>query len=456
MAETYLDMLRGRYDTARTAAESLTTLAANENRALTEAETTSLRGHIDACAALVPQIEQAAEQAERNAAVADAFERAAAGQTATGASGGERNATGAENDEGTENGGGERSGQGGATTRQRDPGHYTRARDGRGMGGHSFFHDLVHAREGDRDSAERLAEHHRALSNASQGAGLVPPVWLTSEFEQIARQGRVLADAVRPYPLGDDPRPITLPRQTAGTDSVIATVTPENTHPSEVNGYNTSTDVVTPQPISGIQVVSRQMVDMDDPAIDGLIYSDMSAVYVTKIEALVAAAMVTAAGSAVTTYASDATNFTAAAAEDGVTDAAFSLWNARKLPATIAAMRVSRWGKFNKFRDTTGRRLYPTDESQIVNGSGKGSLVSPGTVGGLPVLLTDGLGTTGYAETILVARPSDTILFEGKMMRFRYEEVAGPESIKLGIWAYAAVIVRQNANSVRKLTISAA
>jgi hypothetical protein len=72
------------------------------------------------------------------------------------------------------------------------------------------------------------------------------------------------------------------------------------------------------------------------------------------------------------------------------------------------------------------------------------------------VIGTDGLGTSGYAETILVARSQDTILFEGDIMRFRYEEVAGPESVKLGIWAYTAVMVRQTANSVRKLTITAA
>jgi hypothetical protein len=198
------------------------------------------------------------------------------------------------------------------------------------------------------------------------------------------------------------------------------------------------------------------MIDMDDPAIDAFVYGDMLSVYNTKVEAQVCTAMVTAAGSAVTTYASDATNFTASAAEDGVTDAAFGVWNARKLPADIVAMRVLRWGKFNKFRDTSGRRLYPTDESQIVNGSGRGSVTSPGSVGGLPVIGTDGLGTSGYAETILVARSQDTILFEGDMMRFRYEEVAGPESVKLGIWAYTAVMVRQTANSVRKLTISAA
>ena len=42
------------------------------------------------------------------------------------------------------------------------------------------------------------------------------------------------------------------------------------------------------------------------------------------------------------------------------------------------------------------------------------------------------------------------------MLRFRYEEVAGPESVKLGVWAYTAVIVRQAANSVRRVQITAA
>ena len=119
-------------------------------------------------------------------------------------------------------------------------------------------------------------------------------------------------------------------------------------------------------------------------------------------------------------------------------------------------MRVSRWGRFNKFRDTAGRRLYPTDEGQLVNVSGRGSVKVPGTVGGLAVAATDGLGIGGatYPESILVFRSADTILFEGSMLRFRYEEVAGPESVKLGVWAYSAVIVRQAANSVRRIAIT--
>lgn len=474
---TLIERLRAQYEAARTAADEITNRAANDGehgRALTAEEGVELQRHVDTATALVPQITGEVERLERDRQTQDMFARvqiAAPGANVNTPPTQVRNTGGPVEPLGVSAGAdgadaddarirAQIGATGNATTQDRDPGIYVRSQsvetgDHRGERVHSFFHDLVHASEGDTGARERLGTHHRALSNASQGAGLVPPVWLTTEFEYLARQGRVLSDVVRHYPLGADPRPITLPRQTAGTDSVIGAVSPENTHPSETNGINTTTDVVTPVPTSGIQVVSRQMIDMDDPAIDAFVYGDMLSVYNTKVEAAVCTAMVTAAGSAVTTYASDATNFTASAAEDGVTDAAFGVWNARKMPADIVAMRVLRWGKFNKFRDTSGRRLYPTDESQLVNASGRGSVTSPGSVGGLPILGTDGLGTTGYAETILVARSQDTILFEGDMMRFRYEEVAGPESVKLGIWAYTAVMVRQTANSVRKLTISA-
>ncbi|HEU5456790.1 MAG TPA: hypothetical protein VFU85_14025, partial [Nocardioides sp.] len=102
-------------------------------------------------------------------------------------------------------------------------------------------------------------------------------------------------------------------------------------------------------------------------------------------------------------------------------------------------------------------RLYPA-EGEMVNVSGRGSVMVPGTVGGLGVAVTDGLGVGGatYPENILVLRAADTILFEGDVLRFRYEEVAGPESVKLGVWAYSAVIVRQAATSVRRIQITAA
>jgi HK97 family phage major capsid protein len=343
------------------------------------------------------------------------------------------------------------------TTQDRDPGHYRSAKEG---GAHSFFHDMVYARADvadDVDARTRLNEHQRALSTGVAGAGIVPPKWLTEEFAPIARQERGIANAVRHIDLGDDPRPMTLPGQTAGTDAAIAEQATENTHPSETDGYATGTVTVTPKPTSGIQVVSRQMIDMTTPAVDELIYADMLAVYDEKIEAAVSTALVTAAGTAVTTFATEAAFVTGTAALDAMVDLEFAVWAARKLPADLTVMRIPRWGKFRKLRDTTGRSLIPPEfaRQQMVNVNGVGTVAARGQIEDLAVIPTAGLGTTAYPESILGMRARDTILFEGAVQRFRFEEVAGPESVKLGIWAYTAVTVRY-ASSVKRIVVTAA
>lgn len=421
--------------------------AANANdgagRELTEAELAAVSADRERAEALASEIEQLVEDELRAA-------RVAAGYADIGAPAEQQNAGTGETE-----GEHERSEHDTSSTsaQDRDPGHYRSVTEG---GENSFFADIVRAREGDGEAATRLQEHNRALSTGVAGAGIVPPRWLIEEYEAIARQGRVVAELVRRIEI-TNPAPMTLQRQTAGTDGVLAEQATENTHPSETDAFATTVDVVTPKPTSGIQVVSRQMIDMTNPAADALIFGDMLSVYNRKIEDKVTAALVTAAGTATVAIATE-TAFTAAAAEDAITDAAIAVWNARKLPADVVAMRTSRWGRFMKFRDTAGRRLYPA-EGEMVNISGRGSVTVPGTVGGLAVGVTDGLGIgagTGYPESILVFRSADTILFEGNMLRFRYEEVAGPESVKLGVWAYSAVIVRQAANSVRRVQITAA
>ena len=435
---------REEFRTVHERARGVVETAAGENdgagRDLTEAELAAVTADRERAEALSEEIEQLVEDELRAA-------RVAAGYAEIGAPTETENAGGQGEHERTEHD------TSGTTAQDRDPGHYRSAAEG---GEHSFFTDLVRAREGDEESARRLQEHNRALSTTVSGAGIVPPRWLTQEYEALARQGRVVADMVRHIPISD-PTPMTLPRQTAGTDAVLAEQATENTHPSETDAFATTTDVVTPKPTSGIQVVSRQMIDATNPAVDALIYGDMLSVYNRKIEDKTTAALVTAAGAAAATIASDATNFTAAAAEDAITDAAIAVWNARKLPADALAMRISRWGRFMKFRDKTGRRLYPA-EGEMVNISGRGSVQVPGSVGGMGVAATDGLGIGGvtYPENILVFRSGDTILFEGSVLRFRYEEIAGPESVKLGVWAYSAVIVRQAASSVRRVQITAA
>lgn len=426
----YLKRQRDQYDAIKTSIEGLQTRAASENRDLTEDELRSVTEQAATAKTLATQIEDLTEIENRSAKVA---------QLAVSVSG---------DGDGTEN-----RRVSNTTAVDRDPGHYRSEKDG---GKHSFFGDLYHSRSnGDEQAAARLTEHNRALSTGSHGPGVVPPHWLTEEFELLARQGRSLANAVRNIPLGDDPRPLTLPKQTAGTDAVVAEQASENTAVGGADAWDSDVDTVTPKPTAGKQTVSRQMLDMSNPAIDQLIFGDLIAVYNDKVEAKVGSALITAAGTAVTTFANEAAFNASGAAIDSVIDLGIAVRNARKRPADVLAMAVNRWGKFKKLKDSSGRPLIPSSTAGPMNVFGVGSVSMDGQIEDLGVIATDGIPST-YPESYLALRASDTLLFESNVLRFRFEEVSGPESIVLGIWGYTAVIVRQAGKSAKRVQITAA
>ncbi|GAA2543700.1 phage major capsid protein [Pseudonocardia hydrocarbonoxydans] len=432
MTNPYLVRRRADYDTLRQGIEAIQIRAATEGRDLTEAELTSVRSQGEQAQALAAEITDLTEIHNRHAAVASMAADLAEPTETRAVSG--------------------------TTTRDRDPGHYRSETDG---GRHSFFADLYRSRaQGDEDAGRRLTEHTRALSTGTNGPGVVPPRWLTDEFELLARQGRSLANAVRNIPLGDDPRPITLPKQTVGTDTVVAEQAAENNPVVGTDVWDSDVDTVTPRPTAGKQIVSRQMIDMASPAIDQLIYGDLLSVYNDQIERKVGAALITAAGAAITTFATEAAfngTLPAVPAYDAVVDTSLAVWNARKRPADLLAMTVNRWGKFKKLKDSTGRPLIPASTAGPMNVVGVGSVAMAGQLDELGVIATDGIGSgTAYPESVLALRASDTLLFESNVTRFRFEEVVGPESVVLGIWAYSAVIVRQSGKSVKRFVVTAA
>lgn len=448
MPNAYLAKLRQDYDTQKSAITALQETAVSESRDLTEEELTSIRGMSSNCESLHGQItaltdievrdRKVQEEAARIVGAADTEavrNRSDAVLTSVGGTPAQRQTTAV------------------SATRaiDRDPGHYTRSAP------NSFFGDLTRARAGDDDSARRLAEHNRALSTGTgnAGAGIVPPHWLVEEYEALARQGRALASAVRNIGLGSDPRPITLPKQTTGTDAEVVEQSAENAATEDDDAWASDVDTVTPKPTTGIQIVSRQMLDMSSPAIDALIYGDMIAAYNLKVEKKVGAAMVTAAGSAVTTFATNAAFNNEQDASDAVIDAAIAVRNTRKLPADLIAMGVVRYGEFLKLKDADGRPLIPDASNGPMNAIGVGTVQVDGRMHGLGLIATDGVSTGSFPESIIVARAADTILFESDTLRFRYEEPLGPESVKLGIWGYTACIVRQT-GSVKRIVVTAA
>lgn len=423
----YLLAQREKFDALRSSIEGLQTRATTEKRDLTEDELRSVTEQAASAKVLAAQIEDLTEIESRNAKVAKLAVDVAPEQTQ------DRSVST-------------------TSTKDRDPGHYRK--DGK----QSFFGDLFAARSlQDETAMRRLAEHNRALDMATEGPGVIPPVWMSSEFVELARQQRRVSAAVRNIPLSSA-APISMPRQSAS--AAVAEQSAENDPTSFTDAWDSAVDTVSPKATSGGQKISRQMLDSSNPAIDALIYSDLIGEYNEAVEAKVVAAMVTAAGSAVATYATEAAwdagldPLVATYVGDAILDTAIAVRNARKLPADILVASVNRYGSLLKIKDSTGRPLIPPDSGGAVNVIGSGTVQVDGRLNGLGVLASDGV--VQYPESLLVARASDTILFESPVLRFRYDEPDGPEIIRLGIWAYTAVYVKHSGKSVKRIAITAA
>lgn len=470
---TYLQKLRAEYLRRSTAVTQLRQAAVDANRDLTAVEEQTITDHVNRCNELYPQIEAAAQQETRASTVSalattipglDDTENANTGEGTQ-----NRNASdpAAAATDGTPAGGGTQmrnlaGGGAPATTAPRDPGHY-RQGGAAAVEARSFFSDLYRSLptvHNDTDARKRLAEHTahmRALTTVAAGSGIVPPRWLTEEYDKIARQSRAVANAVRQIDLAGNPAPLTLPKQVAGTDAVVAEQAQENDPVAGTDAFDTDVDVVIPRPTAGKQIVSRQMLEAGSPAADALIFADLLDVYNLKVEYKVGAALVAAAGTAVTTFATEAAFAAQGAAWDAAVDIAIEVWDKRKFPADFYTSGVKRWGAFKKLKDADGRPLIPARSGGLVNVIGQGDTRSAGDLDGLPYIPTDGVSITGtYPQSVLAVRASDTILFEDSVRRFRFDEQVGPESIVLGVWGYTAVIVRQVGKSVKRFVVTAA
>ena len=434
----YLRSLVTEYDNLRTSIGNVRQAALNENRALTQAESTSVTEMGTRARGLSEQIQVIGEEETRDAAV-----HAMAAQVG-GADGGAGN--GAE--------GGTRA-QGGAQTRQRDPGHYRSIKDG---GKLSFFGDIYKAQFGDNDARQRLAEHTRSIDTAGEGAGVIPPKWMTDLYEDLPRQGRSLANAVRNIPLGDDPRPMSIPRQTAGATTGGAPITADqaevtNSTPntSFTDAWDSAVTTVTPLATTGGQIVTRQLLDMSNPSIDLLIFGDLVEAYNDAVETKVATA-IASLGSALfalegITPITDADHYNRVAIQ-----AAMQVRQNRKRPPTIFAMSNIRYGEVLGLVDSTGRPLVPAPQQgqQFVNVAGVGSVAVDGFWHGLGIVATAGFTAD---DRFWAVRSQDVILFESNMYRFRYEQPLGPDLVKLGIWAYTATHVRFGTTPVKRVEI---
>lgn len=434
-ANPYLEAKIQAFDNADKAARDIQARATKAARDLTPAELEQIKTFGEDAAKLGEEIATLSEIETRNAKT-----RKMAADIAGGGDDADDDA-----DDDTDADAPKTRGVGGAKTRQRDPGHYRSLQAG---GKQSFFGDLYRSANGDQDAARRQVEHMRFLDTAGEGTGVIAPKWLTDEYAELPRQGRALASAVRNIPLGDDPRPLTLPKQTSGSDAAVAEQAAEGDPTSDTDGWDSDVDTVIPKPTSGAQIVTRQLLDMSSPSIDLLIYGDLIGAYNDKVELKVCQA-IAAVGSSLPSIdnddVTDITHYNRVAI-----DAAMQIRQNRKRPPDAYTMSNIRYGKVLGLVDTTGRPLVPDASAGPMNVAGVGSVQTDGRWHGMGIIASAGFPQDDRFWALHLA---SILLFESNMLRFRYEQPLGPEKVRMGIWAYSAVLVRYGTTAVKRVEI---
>jgi HK97 family phage major capsid protein len=316
----------------------------------------------------------------------------------------------------------------------------------------SFFRDLMHAQlDGDPNAGDRLRRHNqmqmRAAGTTTTGAGIIPPTWLFEEFAIIAHGARPWADTLRRVGI-TDANPVNIGVQVAPGAAVTQQAS-ENTIPND-GSFNVNLLTTSPKTYTGKVDVSRQLLDGSNPAVDGIVYADCMGSYNEQIEQAVVAAFEAATGFAATiTFPGTAPVY--ANLFDTFIDAAASVRKHRKAAPKVVFCSEGAWAFMAKEKDSQNRPLVTTGYHGPVNAYGLGEAVTYGQIAGEVVGLQVVASWAGVDNHLYVIKADDSLLLESSTFNFRYEEVLGPESIRLGVWGYAAPVIARYPAAIAKV-----
>lgn len=340
--------------------------------------------------------------------------------------------------------------------------------------GHSLVRDLWAAKE-DRDheadarvrkfAAQQAEAAQFATVNRTVGANVIPPGYRPDLYVPQLFQGRPLWSMVRTGTLSDA-TPFALPTFTSATGASADHV--EGTNPTD-GSLTIGTRTVTPGAISGRFIITREIVDAANPAIDEIAAAAMRESYSQQTEAKLYTELngangqggtITAgfvpSGVAVTTATGvGSTGAAGVALLDTVRDQLVAYPFRRFASPDRLALSLEAAQQLAKAKDGQGRPLLPRI----------GATNATGTVGTLDQAFDiDGLaGRPAWSMTGNAAGDADTLLWnsadvwawESPLLTFRYDERSGPALIELALFGYFAVrILRPSGISAVRLTVT--
>lgn len=333
----------------------------------------------------------------------------------------------------------------------------------------SFFRDLVGARQGDWEAAERLhrnnadgeaRERRDGTTGATSMGSFIPPVWLVNETAELARAGRILAELVTPAgpPQSNSE---TVPRVTTG--SSVASQASENAAVSE-------TDILTAQltrstvTIAGQQDVSIQSLELPSAGLtDRLIFADLRSAYEAELDRQILRGSgaagellgITAVSGVNTITYTDATP-TVGELYSKLADAIQQAAVGRKLPPSAIVMHPRRWGWITAALDTSNRPLVVPSGGAFNAAATFASAAREGRVGemqGLPVYADSNVATNlgaGTNEDLIVTfHGPSVILREGPVQtRILPDVLSGTLGVRLQLYAFCGLFSARYPQSI--------
>src|SRR5664280_3294390 len=332
----------------------------------------------------------------------------------------------------------------------------------------SFFGDLISARSGDANAADRLRTNNQETrTNAGlgsytsgHGADFSPPSYL--DVVTQARAGSTFANLVHQEELPTGVSSVNLPRVLSTGGTTVATQNPQNTGVSNVD---VNTDLLTSSvtTIAGAQIVSQQLLDQTPnyggSTIDQILMNDLSADFARNLDVQV----LTGSGAS-----GQLQGYVTKAVSDNVQNVAWTLASptAPKFVAAVASLVSSvasarykapdfvlvhprRWQWFASSVDSTGRPFVAATGSSGFNTLGQqGEITAEGLVGtvlGLPVYadanIPVNLGTGANQDLVIVGVRDDAWLWTSPIVT---EVLNQPYASSLGLYirlySYSAFI----------------
>ncbi|MYR84081.1 phage major capsid protein [Streptomyces sp. SID685] len=340
--------------------------------------------------------------------------------------------------------------------------------------GRSYLQDLARVQlnmDADGGARERLQRHAQDVAtgpeyrdlNRTDGNGgyFVPPLWLMSQFVELARAGRAYANVVNTQPLPGGTDSINIPKVATGTATAVQTADNGAVQETDLTDTFINAPVRT---IAGQQDVAIQLLDQSPVSFDEVIFRDLVADYATKVDLQVisgsgSSGQVTGvrntSGITTVTY-TDATP-TVSKLYSKIADAVQRVHTLRYMSPTVIVMHPRRWAYLMAASDSNGRPLVVPDSGNPQNAIGTlGAVASQQVVGqmhGLPVVTDPNMPTTLGASTtedvIHVLRASDVLLYEsGIRSRVLPEVGSGNLTVRLQVYGYLAFTAARYPSSV--------